>query len=157
MKLKIIIALSLVLFLSACANGKVVPRNQGFKSITFAKVVDKEEVTIGGSRTGIGSYIGSLAAVADSNSNRFVGLVARGLAGAFVGGAIEEAVTRKKGALYTVETKSGTLIEVISRNKDLNPGDCVRIASGGRNAKVKSAKTQRCAHITTSVPTAAST
>jgi len=156
MKLKIIMSLSLVLFLSACANGKVVPRNQGYKTVTFAKVVDKEEVTIGGSRSGIGSYVGSLAAIADGTRNSFIGIVVRGVGGAIVGGAVEEAVTRKKGALYTVETKNGSLIEVISRNKELNPGDCVRIAKGGRNAKVKTAKTQRCAHIKTST-TAATT
>ncbi len=150
MKLKIIVSLCVLVFLSACANGKVVPRSQGFKSITFAKVVLKEEVTIGGSRSGIGSYVGSLAAISDSTSNSFLGLVARGLAGAFVGGAIEEGVTRKKGALYTVETKNGNLIEVISRNKELNLGDCVRIAKGGRNAKVKAAKALRCAHIQSS-------
>jgi len=150
MKLKIILSLSLLLFLSACANGKLVPRSQGFKTVTFAKVVDKEEVTIGGSRSGIGSYVGSLAAIADSSSNNFVGLVVRGFAGAFVGGAVEEAVTRKDGALYTVETKSGTLIEVISRNKELKAGDCVRIARGGRKSKVNEAETRRCAHIQTS-------
>jgi len=147
MKLKIILTLSLVMLIGACANGKVVPRSQGYKTVTFAKVVSKEDITIGGSRSGIGSYVGSLAAISDSSSNSFVGLVVRGLAGAFVGGTVEEAVTRKDGALYTVEAKNGSLIEVISRNKDLNTGDCVRIAKGGRNAKVKTAKAQRCAHI----------
>ena len=49
------------------------------------------------------SYVGSAAAIHDSTGHSFLGFIARGLAGAFVGAAVEEAVTRREGVLYTVE------------------------------------------------------
>jgi len=147
MKTRLICTLFICSLVAACASGnKVVPRSQSYKSITYATVVDKEEVTIGGSRSGIGSYVGSLAAIADSTSNSFIGLVVRGLGGSIVGGAAEEAVTRKDGMLYTVESKRGSTAEVLSSNKELQKGDCVQIKRvNSRTSKVETAPAIRCA------------
>ena len=147
MNIKIISTLVLCSFIGACtSNNKVVPRNQSYKSISFATVVNKEEITIGGSRSGVGSYAGSLAAISDSTSNSFIGLVVRGLAGSVVGSAAEEVVTRKNGMLYTVESKNGNLAEVLSTNKDLSKGDCVQIKRiNSKTSKVESAPSFRCA------------
>lgn len=147
MNINIISILVLCSFISACASSnKVVPRNQSYKSISFATVVDKEEITIGGSRSGVGSYVGSLAAIADSTSNSFIGLVVRGLAGSVVGSTAEEVITRKDGMLYTVESKNGNLAEVLSTNKDLSKGDCVQIKRvNSKTSKVESAPSFRCA------------
>jgi len=148
MKLIKLFTISFVIFsLTACAsNGKVVPRSAGYKTVTYGSIIASEEVTIGGTQTGIGSYVGSLAAINDSTSNSFVGLVLRGLAGAFVGSAAEETVTRKPGRLYTIETTNGNVVEILSANKELDGGDCVQVAHAGRrHTKIEAVDPANCA------------
>ena len=132
--------------LTGCAsNSKVVPRGQAYKTVSFGAVIAKEEVTIGGTHTGIGSYVGSAAAIHDSTSNSFLGLVLRGLAGAIIGSATEEALTRRPGMLYTIETTRGGLIEVVSTNMEISNGDCVQIAHAGmRHTDIEPTNARNC-------------
>ena len=153
MKSKLLIAVLSMILLSSCAsNQKHVPRHASYTSVSFGLVLNTEEVVIGGTQTGIGSYVGSAAAIHDSTSHSFLGLVLRGLVGGIVGAAAEEAVTRSKGMLYTVETTNGLIIQVASKNLELGKGSCVMIAHGGYNhTDVESADQYRCQ----SIPTAA--
>ena len=128
-----VISLACVFLLSACAsNSKTVPRGASYRTLDFGSVIHKEPVTLGGTHSGIGAYIVSAAAIHDSTSNSFLGYVVRGLAGAFVGAFAEEAITRRPGVLYTIETARGGLIEVASANQELTSGDCVQISHAGR-------------------------
>ena len=87
-----------LLLLSSCAsNNKVVPRHANYQSVSFGVVLATEEVTLGGSNSGIGSYAGSLAAISDSTSNSFLGLLARGIAGGIIGSVAEERVLDQMG------------------------------------------------------------
>ncbi|MEM7360349.1 MAG: hypothetical protein AAF431_14730 [Pseudomonadota bacterium] len=139
-------ALVVAALLAGCAsNSKYVPRHQSYTTLKYGSIIAKEEVTIGGTNSGIGSWVGSAAAIHDSTSHSFVGFVLRGLAGAFVGSAVEEAVTRKDGMLYTVEMKNGALIEVVSTNTELARGECVQVAhSGRRHTELEPASASFC-------------
>lgn len=132
--------------LVGCAsNSKYVPRHQSYTTLKYGSVVAKEEVTIGGTNSGIGSYVGSAAAIHDSTSHSFIGFVLRGLAGAIVGSAVEEAVTRKDGMLYTVEMKNGAIIEVLSTDMEIARGECVQVAhSGRRHTELEPAAPSNC-------------
>jgi len=99
MNRKIVFVAALLMTLSACAS------NSNY---------------LGGTNTGIGSYAGSLAAVADSTSNSFVSLFLRGIAGGIVGAAAEERVTRSSGLQYTVEKNSGSLVAISSKVNNSN-------------------------------------
>ncbi len=139
-----IVALS-AFFLSACSNGKVVPRGASYKSITYGSVTAKEEVTLGGTNTGIGGYVGAAAAIEDATSNSFLGFIVRGIAGSIVGNTAEEIVTRKSGMQYSIETVRGRELEVATGNKDLNVGACVKISNaGGRRVKVQETAASNC-------------
>jgi len=111
MKIKLFIVFSSFLALSACAsNGKYVPRHAQVQTVSYGVILDSEDIIIGGTNTGIGSYVGSSAAIYDSTSDSFLGLVLRGLVGGIVGAAAEEGVTRRKGKAYEVEDSNGEQI-----------------------------------------------
>jgi outer membrane lipoprotein SlyB len=133
--------------LTACAsNSRVVSRDGAYRSLTYGEVLSREQITIGGSDTGIGAYVGSAAAIHDATSNSFLGFIVRGLAGALVGAAAEEALTRKDGVLYTIATSHGDYIEIASSTTDLRVGSCVKISHAGRrHTKVKATEAANCA------------
>jgi len=134
MNIKIITLCTALMMLVGCAsNSKYVSRGHSYKSIDYGSVIAKEEVTIGGTNTGIGSFVGSVAAINDSVSDSFLGLVARGLIGSFVGSAIEEAIPRQQGMLYTIELANGSVVEVVSTNTSFVNGECVEVARSGHH------------------------
>ena len=144
--LKLTVIFTALLFLSACAsNNKVVPRHQSLKSISYGTISDAEEVTIGGSRSGIGAYVVSAAAIHDATSRSFFGFLGRALLGSAVGAAVEERVTRKAGMRYLVDTSNGRAIEVLSRKLDLKKGDCVEIIRSRRDVDIRPTSSGPCA------------
>ena len=145
MNSKLIIAVLTTLTLVGCAsNGKVVPRGQGHKTISYGTITDSESVTIGGSESGVGAYVVSAAAIHDATGNSFLGFLARALLGSAVGAAAEEVVTRKPGMRYTVDTTNSNSIEVLSENVALHKGDCVQISSGRRHVEISLATSGPC-------------
>jgi len=145
MKLKLIVTALVTLLLVGCAsNGKVVSRSQAYKSISYGTITDTEAVTIGGSQSGVGAYVVSAAAIHDATSNSFFGFLARALVGSAVGATAEEAVTRKAGMRYTIDTSYGKAVEVLSRNVELKKGDCVQISTGRRHVEVSLATSGPC-------------
>lgn len=150
MNKKLVTTLFCIAFLTGCAsNTKHVPRHAGYKTLSFGKVMSKEKITIGGSQSGIGSYVGSAAAIHDATSRSFLGFIVRGLAGAVVGSTVEEVVTRTDGMLYTIEKSNGSFVEVSSRNTEFNSGACVQIAHAGhRQTEIKIADAVHCKSIT---------
>jgi len=137
--------LVITLFTACTSNGKYVSRGAAYKTLSYGQVTAKEEVTIGGSNSGIGSYIGAAAAIEDATSRSFLGFIVRGLAGSVVGATAEEVVTRKDGMLYTVETSRGNTVEIASRVKDLEVGACILISNArNRQVKVKEAPQAKC-------------
>lgn len=134
-----------LLFLSACAsNGKTVPRHAKFQSVSFGTILETEEVTLGGSNSGIGSYAGSLAAISDSTGNSFLSLLVRGIAGGIAGSVGEERLTRSKGMQYTIEKNNGTVISIATKIQNLNVGDCIKITRAGRSTHLQAAGIGLC-------------
>ncbi len=140
----VVVGLALLALVGCASNGKVVSRSQSYKSISYGTVTDAEAVTIGGSQSGVGAYVVSAAAIHDATSNSFFGFLARALVGSAVGAAAEEAVTRKPGMRYMVDTSYGKAIEVLSQNVDLKKGDCVQIATGRRQVEISLATSGPC-------------
>lgn len=146
MNYKLVVVVLMALVLSACASsGKLVSRGNAYKSITHGTITDTEEVTIGGSQSGVGGYIVSAAAIHDASSDSFFGFLARALVGSAVGAAAEEIITRKPGMRYMVDTSQGRAIEVVSPNLELKKGDCVQIARGRRQIDISLSSTGSCA------------
>ena len=134
-----------ILSISACAsNGKTVHRHSKYQSVSFGTILETQEVTLGGSNSGIGSYAGSLAAISDSSGNSFLSLLARGIAGGIVGATAEERLTRSKGMQYTVEKNNGTIVTIATKIQNLNVGDCIKITRGGRSTHLEAAGIGLC-------------
>jgi len=140
----IIVSLVTMLLVGCASNGKVVPRGQAYKSISYGTITGAEAVTIGGSQSGVGSYVGAAAAIQDATSNSFFGFIARGLVGSAVGASAEEVVTRKPGMRYTIDTSRGNAIEVLSKNLELKKGDCVQISTARRHVDVSLTNSGPC-------------
>lgn len=144
--LKLFSLIVVTAILAGCAsNGKVVPRSQSYTSISYGTITGAEEVTIGGSQSGVGAYVASAAAIHDATSRSFLGFLARAFVGSAVGAAAEERVTRKPGMRYTVDTANGRAIEVLSRNVDLKKGDCVELIKSRRDVEVRATASGPCA------------
>ncbi len=145
MNSKLMIMAAITVMLAGCAsNGKVVSRGQAYKSISYGTITDTEKVTIGGSRSGIGAFAVSAAAVQDATSNSFFGFLARAFVGSAVGATAEEVVTRKPGMRYVIDTSRGRGIEVLSSNLELKKGDCVQIARGRRQVDISLSASGPC-------------
>ena len=148
MNSKLIISMLAAWLLVGCAsNGKVVPRGQSYKTVSYGTITDTESVTIGGSHSGVGAYVVSAAAIHDATSNSFFGFLARAFIGSAVGSAAEEAVTRKPGMLYTVDTSNSSAIEVLSENVELKKGDCVQISRGRGDIEISLASSGPCGSV----------
>ncbi len=144
-KLILVVLTMTTLALVGCAsNGKVVSRGQAYKSISYGTITHAEEVTIGGSQSGVGGYVVSAAAIHDATSDSFFGFLARALVGSAVGSTAEEFVTRKPGMRYMVDTSYGKAVEVLSSNVELKKGDCVQIATGRRQVDISLATSGPC-------------
>lgn len=154
MNSKLIVMVVAAVMLAGCAsNGKVVPRGQTYKSISYGTITGTEEVTIGGSRSGVGAYAVSAAAVHDATSNSFLGFLARALVGSAAGAAAEEVVTRKPGMRYVIDTSRGRGVEILSPNLDFKKGDCVQISRGRRQVDISLSTSGPCGSPAKALPT----
>ena len=146
MKIRIVVAVTLLSLLVGCAsNSKYVSRSHAYQKLNYGSVVAKEDITIGGTHSGIGAYIWSTAAIYDSTSHSFLGFVVRGIVGSIVGAIAEEAITRQDGVLYTVELNNGAIVEVVSSDESFAKGECVRVAhAGNRNPSIDPAPVRKC-------------
>jgi len=143
------IAGALVAFaaLSGCAStssGSVYSGGQARQEQTVRRgvVESVRQVTIEGSRSGVGAVAGGVAGgVAGSNIGGGKGSTIGSILGAVVGGvagnAIEQGTTTKQGLEITVKLDNGEL-RAITQEADeaFRPGERVRLLSGGGVTRV---------------------
>lgn len=108
------------------------------------------DVLIEGRRTHLGQYGGAVlggAAALPSNGavgsrGRAIGIAGASIAGAIVGEAAEEYLTRKNAQEITIEMKDGTTVVVVQEAPPhYEVGDLVHVIHGGSNARVVIATT----------------
>ena len=90
----------------------------------------------------VGGTIGLVA-----SPNRGGGRVARNaLLGAAAGGAVTAAAQgNRTGFSYTVELNNGSMVRIISDQREIRPGDCVAIEQVGQTANIRREPAAFCA------------
>lgn len=128
------------------SSGPVIPAKQAnqMQVTENGTVVKVRPVTIEGRRTNLGQYggavIGGAVALPDggvNNAGRAVGVAAASVAGAVVGEAAEEYLTRQEAQEITVQLKDGTLVTIVQAEPaGFQPGDQVHVIHSPAGARV---------------------
>jgi outer membrane lipoprotein SlyB len=150
MNIKLILSLSAVLLLSACATGKsgdVYTRDQ-VRQIQTYKVGVIEQVNvvrIEGTQSQVGTAAGTIAGgIAGSGAGRGkageVASVLGAVVGGMVGAATEEAYTRENGLEFGIKMEDGRHISIVQaksvNDAEFKVGDSVRIIESGGVTRV---------------------
>jgi outer membrane lipoprotein SlyB len=132
------------------SSGPMVPANQAnqLQSTENGTVVKVREVMVEGRRTHLGQYGGAVVGGAAAVPNGGVGgkgealaVAAASVAGAVVGEATEEYLTRKIAEELTVQLKDGTLVTIVQDSpKGFRPGDAVHVIHSPAGARVAMAQ-----------------
>lgn len=128
------------------SSGPMVPANQAnqMQMTETGTVVKVREVTVEGRRTHLGQYggavLGGAAAVPTGgvdNAGEALGVAAASVAGAIVGDATEEYLTRKTAQEITVQLKDGTMVTIVQADPSaFQTGDQVHVIHSPAGARV---------------------
>ncbi|MDX9952024.1 MAG: glycine zipper 2TM domain-containing protein [Methylophilaceae bacterium] len=144
---RLLVLLSLSLFLAACASsqsGSVYSRDEARKAQTvrMGVVESVRTVRIEGTKSPVGTVAGgAVGGIAGSSIGHGRGSAAAAVVGAVVGGlagaAAEEGLTRKDGLEITVKLDNGTLVAVVQEaDEQFQPGERVRLIESGGTTRV---------------------
>ncbi|MGH8727500.1 MAG: glycine zipper 2TM domain-containing protein [Burkholderiales bacterium] len=150
MKVTATIVIVAALIAGGCAGGlgsKDYSRGQarGEQSVRMGYVDSVREVNLEGTKTpvgaGAGAAVGGIAgsSIGGDGKSGVVGAIIGAVAGGLGGAAAEEGLTRTKGVEVTVKLDSGNFVAItqaVEENEVFNPGDRVRIVSGGGVSRV---------------------
>jgi outer membrane lipoprotein SlyB len=139
--------LVLVVGLAGCVtsrSGDVYTRDEAMReqAVRFGVVEQVRPVTIEGTRSGVGAAAGAVAGgIAGSTVGHGEGSAVAAVVGAVVGGvagqAVEEGTTQRQAMEITVRLDSGQMVAIVQETTEtFNPGDRVRIISGGGTSRV---------------------
>jgi outer membrane lipoprotein SlyB len=126
------------------SSRRVIPANQAnvMQRAETGVVTQVREVNIEGQRSNLGMYgggiIGASAASGGHGVGGALGQAAAGVAGAVVGQATEEAITRKHAQEITIRLDDGSTVVVTQEAASgiFQDGDRVRVLNGGGGARV---------------------
>ncbi|OQY19594.1 MAG: hypothetical protein B6I36_03705 [Desulfobacteraceae bacterium 4572_35.1] len=137
---RILLLLSSIVLLAGCAShsGDVYRHSQVQRqlSVYFGTVLAVDNVTLEGSKTGLGTVAGGVIGGIAGNTiggghGRALATAVGAIGGALVGTGVEKGVTTKNGLELTVELDSGEVIAVVQAADDYYAvGDRVRIIRG---------------------------
>ncbi len=141
------VAVSLVL--SGCASGLGPDTYQrsavgSVRATDFGTVIGVRNVTIEGTRTGLGPATGAIAGgiagstLGGGKPEHALGALGGALVGGLLGAAIEEGVTRQRGVEYTIRRSDGQVVTIVQAEGGalIAPGQPVRIIYGADRARV---------------------
>ena len=134
--------LTLIIFLAAVGTGEAQRVGQG-STIQFGTVRNVEQVQLQSDAAAgalVGGTIGLLASPRGGSR-----AVRNSLVGAAAGGAVTAAAQgNRTGFSYTVELNDGSMVRIISDQREIRPGDCVAIEQAGQTANIRRQPSAYC-------------
>jgi outer membrane lipoprotein SlyB len=114
-------------------------------TIQYGKVTAVRDVDLKSSAVPAGAMVGGALGLA-SGSGKSSGKKARNaIIGAAAGSAIAGAAQgSQKGTMYQVEVGAGDMIQVVSDQREIRPGDCVAVEKAGDTANVRRVSASYC-------------
>jgi outer membrane lipoprotein SlyB len=114
-------------------------------TIQYGKVTAVRDVDLKSGAVPAGALVGGALGIA-SGSGKSSGKKARNaIVGAAAGSAVAGAAQgSQKGMMYQVEVGAGDMIQVVSDQREIRPGDCVAVEKAGDTANVRRVSASYC-------------
>jgi hypothetical protein len=114
-------------------------------TIQYGKVTGVSDVDLNSGAVPAGVLVGGALGLA-SASGKSSGKKARNaIVGAAATGAVAGAAQgSQKGALYQIDVGSGGVVQVVSDQREIRPGDCVAVEKAGDTANVRRVSAANC-------------
>lgn len=114
-------------------------------TIQYGKVTAVRDVDLKSGAVPAGALVGGALGLA-SGSGKSSGKKARNaIVGAAAGSAVAGAAQgSQKGMMYQVEVGAGDMIQVVSDQREIRPGDCVAVEKAGDTANVRRVSASYC-------------
>ncbi len=111
----------------------------------FGVVTAMHNVTIRGSRSGLGPGVGAVAGgvvgstIGGGTPENVLGAIGGAVVGGLIGAAVEEGATKQRGIEYTIQQPSGNVISIVQAEGGpvIMPGQRVRIVYGADRVRVE--------------------
>jgi outer membrane lipoprotein SlyB len=114
-------------------------------TIQYGKVTAVRDVDLKSGAVPAGALVGGALGLA-SGSGKSSGKKARNaIVGAAAGSAVAGAAQgSQKGMMYQIEVGAGDMIQVVSDQREIRPGDCVAVEKAGDTANVRRVSASYC-------------
>jgi outer membrane lipoprotein SlyB len=147
----VILSVSLAALMAACVPSQQTGTSysraeaRAVQTVKLGRVVQASPVTIEGTKSGIGGFVGGAVgglagASVDNGIGGEIAAVIVGTAGAIIGAKAEEASTRAQGMEYTIRLDAGEVISIVQAvdagTEPIAAGDEVKLLSQGGTIRV---------------------
>ena len=111
--------------------------------VEFGRVIAVRTVDITGQNTGGGATLGALGGMAAARTGDGKGQILGLILGAIAGGAVEQAISNRRGEEYTIALRNGKIVTVVQELHETDPifapGTRVIVQTSGQYQRVLSA------------------
>jgi outer membrane lipoprotein SlyB len=114
-------------------------------TIQYGKVTAVRDVDLKSSAVPAGVLVGGALGLASGSGKSSSKKARNAIVGATAGGAIAGASQgSQKGMMYQVEVGAGDMIQVVSDQREIRPGDCVAVEKAGDTANIRRVSGSYC-------------
>jgi outer membrane lipoprotein SlyB len=139
------LALMAVVLFSMSAGLSWAQRAGQSVTIQYGKVTAVRDVDLKSSAVPAGALVGGALGLASGAGKSSSKKARNAIVGATAGGAIAGASQGSpKGMMYQVEVGAGDMIQVVSDQREIRPGDCVAVEKAGDTANVRRVSASYC-------------
>jgi hypothetical protein len=139
------VVVMLVLLYGASAHLSWAQKAGQSVSIQYGKVTAVRDVDLKSGAVPSGALVGGALGLASgsgkSSSKKARNTILGAAAGSAVAGAAQGS---QKGMMYQVEVGAGDMIQIVSDQREIRPGDCVAIEKAGDTANVRRVSASYC-------------
>lgn len=114
-------------------------------AIQYGKVVGVGEVDLKSGAVPSGALVGGALGLASAGGKSSSKKARNAIVGAAAGSAVAgSSQGSQKGMMYQVEVGAGSMLQIVSDQREIRPGDCVAVEKAGDTANIRRVSTSYC-------------
>jgi hypothetical protein len=114
-------------------------------SIQYGKVTGVRDVDLKSGAVPAGALVGGALGLASAGGKSSSKKARNAIVGATAGSAVAGASQgSQKGMMYQVEVGAGSVLQVVSDQREIRPGDCVAVEKAGDTANIRRVSASYC-------------